>query len=51
MIWECNLLMKFLFKRCSESEITLVNSWLDESEHNKQTLQFLRVQMGSDQDC
>jgi hypothetical protein len=42
MIWESNILLKFLFGKCSEKEAGEVKVWLSESEHNKQTLLQLK---------
>jgi hypothetical protein len=43
MIWESNLLLKFLFGKCNTQETEDVNEWLNESEYNKQTLSHLRM--------
>ena len=43
MIWESNLLLKFLFGKCTTQETEDVNEWLNESEYNKQTLSHLRM--------
>lgn len=41
MIWESNILLKFLFGKCTTKEENEVNSWLNESKHNQQTLSYL----------
>jgi hypothetical protein len=43
MIWESNLLLKFLFGKCNTQETKEVNEWLNESEYNQQTLSHLRM--------
>ncbi|MFT6111265.1 MAG: hypothetical protein ACJA19_000130 [Bacteroidia bacterium] len=47
MIWESNLLLKFLFGKCDTQETEDVNEWLNESEYNKQTLSHLRTTVSS----
>lgn len=46
MIWESNILLKFLVGKCSDKETTEVNQWLNESEYNQQTLSHLRSTFG-----
>lgn len=43
MIWESNILIKFLVGKCSKKEVEEVNSWLSESEYNQSTLSHLRL--------
>ncbi len=45
MIWECNVLLKYLFNQCSKAEKLEVDSWLNESPQNQLTLKYLRVQL------
>lgn len=47
MIWESNILLKFLFGKCSEKETTEVQTWLAESEYNQNTLSHLRATVSS----
>lgn len=47
MIWESNILLKFLFGKCTEKETTEVQSWLAESEYNQSTLSYLRSTVSS----
>jgi hypothetical protein len=47
MIWESNILLKFLFGKCTEKETTEVQLWLSESDHNKSTLSHLRATVSS----
>ena len=42
MIWESNILLKFLFGKCTRQETDDVNAWLDESKHNQRTLSHLK---------
>lgn len=48
MIWESNILLKFLFGKCSEDEIKEINQWVGESDYNKQTLSHLRIAVASE---
>ncbi len=47
MIWESNILLKFLFGKCSKQEATEVQTWLAESEYNQNTLTYLRSTVGA----
>jgi hypothetical protein len=47
MIWESNILLKFLFGKCTEKETDEVNLWLSESEYNKRTLSHLKTTVSS----
>ena len=42
MIWESNILLKFLFGKCTRQETDEVNAWLNESKHNQRTLSHLK---------
>ncbi|MDG1757293.1 MAG: hypothetical protein P8I43_07840 [Bacteroidia bacterium] len=42
MIWESNILLKFLFGKCTRKEADDVNAWLNESKHNQRTLSHLK---------
>ena len=42
MIWESNILLKFLFGNCTRQETDEVNAWLNESKHNQRTLSHLK---------
>jgi hypothetical protein len=42
MIWESNILLKFLFGKCTRQESDDVNAWLKESKHNQRTLLHLK---------
>jgi hypothetical protein len=42
MIWESNVLIKFLFGKCNQEETLEVNKWLMESEYNQRTLSHLK---------
>ncbi|NBV56465.1 MAG: hypothetical protein EBR72_01455 [Bacteroidetes bacterium] len=42
MIWESNILLKFLFGKCTRQEADDVNAWLNESKHNQRTLSHLK---------
>ena len=42
MMWESNLLLKFILNKCSSLEEAQVLSWLNESKQNENTLAFLR---------
>ena len=43
MIWESNILLKFLFGKCTEEETKEINLWVNESDYNKQTLTYLKT--------
>ncbi|MDC0580051.1 hypothetical protein OAP11_04750 [Bacteroidia bacterium] len=47
MIWESNILLKFLFGKCTEKEVSDVNAWLNESKYNQQTLSHLKSTVSS----
>ena len=47
MIWESNILLKFLFGKCNVQESKEVNEWLLESDYNKKTLSHLRMTVNS----
>ncbi|MDA8886390.1 hypothetical protein N8368_00965 [Bacteroidia bacterium] len=47
MIWESNILLKFLFGKCDEQESQEVNEWLLESDYNRQTLSHLKMTVSS----
>ena len=42
MIWESNILLKFLVGKCSRQETDDVNAWLNESKYNQSTLSHLK---------
>ena len=42
MIWESNILLKFLFGKCTRQETDEVNACLNESKHNQRTLSHLK---------
>lgn len=42
MLWESNILIKFLVGKCTETEQVEINEWLLESEYNKHTLSHLK---------
>jgi hypothetical protein len=42
MIWESNILLKFLVGKCSRQETDDVNAWLNESKYNQRTLSHLK---------
>ncbi len=43
MIWESNILLKFIFGKCDPKEESEVNEWLLESDYNRNTLSHLRT--------
>ena len=43
MIWESNILLKFLFGKCTEEETKEINLCVSESDYNKQTLSYLKT--------
>ena len=43
MIWESNILLKYLVGKCTKQESKEVNEWLLESDYNKKTLSHLRM--------
>ncbi len=43
MIWESNLLLKFIFGKCTAKESQEVEIWLSESEYNQSTLSYLEA--------
>lgn len=45
MTWECNVLLRYLFNKCTPDEESTVNTWLDESPQNKFTLNYLETQV------
>jgi hypothetical protein len=45
MIWESNILLKFLIGKCTKQELVIVNSWLKESDQNVNTLSHLRAML------
>jgi hypothetical protein len=45
MIWESNLLLKFILNKCTDVEEQTVLSWLSESKQNENTLTYLRLNM------
>ena len=45
MIWESNILLKFLFGKCTEEETKEINLWVKESDYNKQTLTYLKTRV------
>jgi hypothetical protein len=47
MIWESNILLKFLFGKCTRKETDDVNAWLNESKHNQRTLSHLKSTVNS----
>jgi len=47
MIWESNILLKFIFGKCTEKETTEVQTWLSESEYNQSTLSHLRASLST----
>lgn len=48
MIWESNVLLKFLFGKCNEQESKEVNDWLLESDYNQRTLSYLKMTVKSE---
>lgn len=45
MIWECNVLLRYLLNKCTPDEKQTVNTWLLESPQNQLTLNYLEVQV------
>lgn len=43
MIWESNILLKYLVGKCTKQESKEVNEWLLESDYNRKTLSHLRM--------
>lgn len=43
MIWESNILLKFIFGKCDPKEESEVNEWLLESDYNRNTLSHLQA--------
>lgn len=43
MIWESNILLKFIVGKCNKKEEQEINDWLLESDYNQQTLSHLRM--------
>lgn len=47
MNWESNVLLKFIMNKCSKAEKDMVNHWLSESQQNKNTLSYLKLNLPS----
>ena len=48
MLWESNILIKFLVGKCTPQESEEINTWLLESDYNKQTLSYLKMTVNSE---
>lgn len=45
MIWESNVLLKYILNKCSDAENERVALWLSESEQNENTLSYLKLNL------
>ena len=42
MFWESNILLKFIFGKCTKAEVMAIDTWLLESDQNRNTLSHLK---------